>query len=204
LRLAWVADDSLDLVILNSVVQSFPDVFYLAEVLTEAVRVTRAGGIIFVGDVRNMRFLDAYHASVQLHQAPAAWTRAQLQQRVQQRIREEEELLIDPAFFGALKHHLPAIEQVLAQRPDLTTFAARLTATDLAAWSAEEVKLQIVDVRNPSELEAGAVPGARSPTCAALWNPSFMAGLSATGGGWGCHQSSGSRPRLYLAIFSLI
>jgi hydroxyacylglutathione hydrolase len=72
--------------------------------------------------------------------------------------------------FDNVVGYLPAIEQVLAQRPDLTTFAARLTATDLAAWSAEEVKLQIVDVRNPSELEAGAVPGAKHIPLAALLN----------------------------------
>ena len=50
-ELSFVGDDSVDLVILNSVVQYFPDVEYLLEVLSEAVRVVQRGGHIFVGDV---------------------------------------------------------------------------------------------------------------------------------------------------------
>ena len=42
-ELSFLGDDSVDLVILNSVVQYFPDVDYLLEVLAEAVRVTRRG-----------------------------------------------------------------------------------------------------------------------------------------------------------------
>jgi hydroxyacylglutathione hydrolase len=50
--------------------------------------------------------------------------------------------------FDNVAGYLPAIEWVLAQRPDLSTFAARVTVPDLAAWSTEEPTLQIVDVRN--------------------------------------------------------
>ncbi|HET6319557.1 MAG TPA: amino acid adenylation domain-containing protein, partial [Chloroflexota bacterium] len=60
-ELGFVADDSVDLVILNSVVQYFPDVDYLLAVLAEATRVTRRGGHIFVGDVRSLPLLEAYH-----------------------------------------------------------------------------------------------------------------------------------------------
>src|SRR5262249_8436477 len=49
-ELSFVADDSCDLVIINSVVQYFPDFEYLLKVLSEAVRVTATGGHIFVGD----------------------------------------------------------------------------------------------------------------------------------------------------------
>ncbi|MCA1852411.1 MAG: class I SAM-dependent methyltransferase, partial [Beggiatoa sp.] len=64
-ELSFIGDDSVDLVILNSVVQYFPDIDYLVEVLSEAVRVTRPGGHIFVGDVRSLPLLEAYHTSVQ-------------------------------------------------------------------------------------------------------------------------------------------
>lgn len=70
--------------------------------------------------------------------------------------------------FDSVAGYLPTIERVLAQRPDLATSAARLPATDLAAWSAEEQQLQIVDVRNPGELAAGVVPGARHIPLAVL------------------------------------
>ncbi|MGH3976504.1 MAG: rhodanese-like domain-containing protein, partial [Pseudonocardiaceae bacterium] len=70
--------------------------------------------------------------------------------------------------FDGVAGYLPAIERALARRPDLATSAARLPPTDLAAWSAEEPKLQIVDVRNPGELAAGVVPGARHIPLAVL------------------------------------
>ena len=41
--------DSFDLVIINSVVQYFPDNGYLLEVLRKAVNVVRTGGKIFIG-----------------------------------------------------------------------------------------------------------------------------------------------------------
>jgi amino acid adenylation domain-containing protein len=64
--------DSFDMVILNSVVQYFPGVEYLLRVLEGAVRAVRPGGSIFIGDVRNLRLLSAFHTAVQLYQAPAA------------------------------------------------------------------------------------------------------------------------------------
>src|SRR5262249_47794175 len=55
------------------------------------------------------------HASVQLHKAPATLTREQLRVRVQNHASQERELLIDPAFFTALQHHLPRISRVEVQ-----------------------------------------------------------------------------------------
>ena len=101
-----------DCVIINSVIQYFPNVDYLLRVLAGAVRVVRPGGAIYVGDVRNLRLLQAYHTAVQSYQAAADLPLRQLQTRIQQRILDEEELLIDPAFFYALPNHLPSIAQV--------------------------------------------------------------------------------------------
>ncbi|MGH8963972.1 MAG: rhodanese-like domain-containing protein, partial [Actinomycetes bacterium] len=52
--------------------------------------------------------------------------------------------------------------------PELASSARRLTAADVAAWIAEDPELQIVDVRNPGELDAGAIPGARQIPLAAF------------------------------------
>jgi glyoxylase-like metal-dependent hydrolase (beta-lactamase superfamily II)/rhodanese-related sulfurtransferase len=55
------------------------------------------------------------------------------------------------------------VESVLAQHPDLAETAARLPAHDVAAWLAEDGdQVQVLDVRNPGEVEAGALPGARN------------------------------------------
>ena len=107
-----IAAKAFDLVILNSVVQYFPHIDYLLRVLEGAVNAVEHGGYIFVGDVRSLPLLEALHASVQLHQAPSSLSRAQLRQQVQNRMAQEEELIIDPAFFIALREYLPRISHM--------------------------------------------------------------------------------------------
>ncbi|MEH2238477.1 amino acid adenylation domain-containing protein [Nostoc sp.] len=119
---------AFDIVILNSVVQYFPRIDYLISVLEGAVRATAPGGFIFIGDVRSLALLQAFHASVQLEQAEASLTRSELQQRVQMQIFQEAELVIDPAFFSAIKQYFPQISHVQIQllrgrdRNELTQF----------------------------------------------------------------------------------
>jgi amino acid adenylation domain-containing protein/non-ribosomal peptide synthase protein (TIGR01720 family) len=110
-----IAPASFDLVILNSVVQYFPSVDYLVRVLTGAVRALKPGGRIFIGDVRNYRLLEAFHAATQLAQAPATLTRAQLANRVQRAVQQEDELTLAPLFFHALRTQLPQIARVEIQ-----------------------------------------------------------------------------------------
>ena len=101
-ELSFLGDDSVDLVILNSIVQYFPSTDYLLQALEQAVRVTKKGGHIFVGDVRNLALQDAYHASVQLYKAGADLTLAELRRLMQQGKRKEKELLIDAELFAEL------------------------------------------------------------------------------------------------------
>jgi len=103
---------SFDTVILNSVVQYFPSVVYLLRVLEGAVKATRQGGSVFVGDVRSLPLLEAFHTSVELTKADASLSPAELPQRVRKRVADEEELILDPAFFAALKEHLPRVSHV--------------------------------------------------------------------------------------------
>jgi amino acid adenylation domain-containing protein len=107
-----IESNSFDAVILNSVVQYFPSVAYLLRVLEGAVRATRPGGFVFVGDVRSLPLLEAFHTSVELAKADAALPLEQLRQLVRKRIGDEEELILDPAFFDVLKEHLPQVSHV--------------------------------------------------------------------------------------------
>ncbi|MEP7010524.1 MAG: amino acid adenylation domain-containing protein [Acidobacteriota bacterium] len=104
-----IAPGSFDLVILNSVVQYFPDVEYLRRVLGGAVAATAPGGAVFVGDVRSLPLLGAFAASVELYQAPGSLPAAELAQRVRRRVQAEEELVLDPALFAALAATLPEV-----------------------------------------------------------------------------------------------
>ena len=88
-----------DTVVLNSVSQYFPDADYLARVMKGAIDAVRAGGHIFVGDVRCLPLLEAYHASVRLFRAAGGTTTDTLMQQVDAEIARENELLIDPSFF---------------------------------------------------------------------------------------------------------
>ena len=106
--------ESFDTVILNSVIQYFPNVAYLIRVLEGAARVLRPGGTIFLGDVRNLPLLGAFHTSVELERANSSTPLGQFRQRVQKRIFDEHELVIDPLFFSALRVHIPGLKDVKA------------------------------------------------------------------------------------------
>jgi amino acid adenylation domain-containing protein len=103
---------SFDVVVLNSVVQYFPNIDYLITVLARALRVVRNGGALYLGSIRSLPLLEAFHTSVELHCASELVSIGQLRQRVRKRMLEEDELVIDPAFFYALKHDFPQIGHV--------------------------------------------------------------------------------------------
>ncbi len=105
-------NEAFDTVILNSVVQYFPDVSYLLQVLEGVARIVKPGGTIFLGDIRNLLSLEALHTSIELHRAAADLSISQLRQQIQKSIAHEEELLVAPAFFYALVQHLPNIAHV--------------------------------------------------------------------------------------------
>ncbi|MEP7339390.1 MAG: amino acid adenylation domain-containing protein, partial [Acidobacteriota bacterium] len=107
-----VEPESFDTVILNSVVQYFPNVDYFARVIEGAVSATASGGSIFIGDVRSLPLLEAFHLRAELDHSESDLPAAQLWQRVQNRVRDEEELAVDPALFFALKQRLPRISAV--------------------------------------------------------------------------------------------
>jgi pristinamycin I synthase-3/4 len=108
-ELEFLQDRSVDLVILNSVVQYFPSVAYFLKVLAQALRVTREGGHVFLGDVRNLALQDAFAATVQLHKAPGSMTSERLRQLVLQSTQKEEELLLDAGIFQELARRWPRI-----------------------------------------------------------------------------------------------
>ncbi|AKT40595.1 non-ribosomal peptide synthetase [Chondromyces crocatus] len=101
-----------DTIVLNSVVQYFPTLDYLSAVIEGALRVLKPGGTLFLGDIRNLALLDAFHASVQTAKASGTLSRDELRYRVQQGVMNENELVIDPRFFTALSRKFPQITHV--------------------------------------------------------------------------------------------
>ncbi|RUR73747.1 hypothetical protein PCC6912_55240 [Chlorogloeopsis fritschii PCC 6912] len=107
--------ETFDAIVINSVIQYFPSIDYLVSVLEKAVKLVKPGGHIFIGDVRSLPLLEAFHTSVQLYQASDTLPIEELRQRIQERMDQDGELIIDPAFFTSLKQHLSEISHVQIQ-----------------------------------------------------------------------------------------
>jgi amino acid adenylation domain-containing protein len=114
-----VADDfagipagHFDVVVVNSVVQYFPGVDYLLRVVEGAVGALAPGGTLWVGDVRSLPLVEAFHATVELARAPAATPASVLRDRVRRRTAREKELLLAPELFRALPARFPRVSGV--------------------------------------------------------------------------------------------
>jgi SAM-dependent methyltransferase len=117
-----------DLVVVNSVLQYFPGLDYLLRVLEGALETAAPGGRFFLGDIRSLPLLAAFHTAVQLQQVDSALPLAELRQRVRSLVEQERELILDPAFFPALISRFPKIAGATVQlkrgrpRNELTRF----------------------------------------------------------------------------------
>jgi natural product biosynthesis luciferase-like monooxygenase protein len=111
-------EERFDTIVLNSVAQYFPDLKYFMRVVRKAFELLSPGGTMFVGDVRSLPLLPAFHHSVELFKAPAALALGELATRVQQRSAQERELVLDPALFLALKTTVPGLADVEVRLKD--------------------------------------------------------------------------------------
>lgn len=141
--------ERFDLVVINSVVQYFPDLEYFLTVLTGAIESLQPGGSIFIGDLRSYPLLETFHTSVQLDQAPDSLSCDALWQSVQTRVRQENELVIAPGFFQSLPQRLPQITRVEINlkrgraRNELTCF--RYDVVLHVGGRAEEIECEWLD-----------------------------------------------------------
>jgi amino acid adenylation domain-containing protein len=91
--------ERFDAVVLNSVVQHFPSVDYLCKVLHRSLALVDEGGFVFIGDVRSLSLLRLFHLSVELSRTADDTPVHELARLVESAMREERELILDPAFF---------------------------------------------------------------------------------------------------------
>uniref|UniRef100_UPI0004C52561 non-ribosomal peptide synthetase n=1 Tax=Streptomyces sp. NRRL WC-3742 TaxID=1463934 RepID=UPI0004C52561 len=101
-----------DTVVLNSVVQYFPNAGYLEQVLDHALRILAPGGTVFIGDIRNPRLLRTFTTAVHTARATDPADHAAVRRAVEHALVLEKELLIDPEYFTALGHHVPDLAGV--------------------------------------------------------------------------------------------
>jgi len=106
---------SLDLVIINGVVQYFPDAGYLIKVIEEASKAIKTGGCIYIGDMQGKSTLPMYHAFDQLARTDDHLSIAEFKKICARRVRLEDELVADPGFFYMLRELIPGISGVDVQ-----------------------------------------------------------------------------------------
>ncbi|NET03095.1 MAG: amino acid adenylation domain-containing protein, partial [Sphaerospermopsis sp. SIO1G1] len=170
-----------DTVILNSIIQYFPSVEYLLQVIEGAMASINNQGHIFIGDIRCLPLLEPYYAAVQLYQVGESRSVEQWQQVVHQSIAAEEELLVDPRFFIALKQTFPQISWVEIQPKwgdavnELTQFRYDVTlhlgttvqarAVNWLNWQLDQLSVEEVERRlreeEPATWGIRAVPNHR-------------------------------------------
>ncbi len=106
---------SVDVVIVNSVAQYFPDAGYLERVIERAAACVAGGGAIWLGDLRHLGLLEAFQTEVQLAQADARLPATDLRDRVRARVEREGELLVDPRLFDVVAARVPSITGIDVQ-----------------------------------------------------------------------------------------
>jgi natural product biosynthesis luciferase-like monooxygenase protein len=178
--LSGIAPKSVDLVVINSVAQYFPDAAYLERVLTRATELVRDGGHIFVGDVRSLAHLEMFHSEKLSSRAERGTSAPPRTDRgPSPAAREDTELVLDEAFFHALSREHPRITGVDvelkrgASRNEMTRFRYDVVLSvggaverwkggpvqRIAASNIDAVRAQLAG--EPSALYLADVPNAR-------------------------------------------
>lgn len=114
------SEGQFDCIILNSVVQYFPNIQYLLKVIEGCLRILKKGGFIFFGDIRNYAHMKLFHTSVARHQLDENTPVSQLIKEIEKRIAKETELFIDPQFFYAVANQFDEVHHahIRLQRGD--------------------------------------------------------------------------------------
>jgi hypothetical protein len=114
-RAAGVFDDKdqsfYDVIIINSVVQYFPDIEHLIQVIEGSIACLQPGGRLFIGDIRSLGHLKAFHHAAFLYNNQQEIPESALSEK----IKHEEELLVQADFFEQFAQNHPALECAITQ-----------------------------------------------------------------------------------------
>jgi amino acid adenylation domain-containing protein len=173
-----IPDGGVDVVLLNSIVQYFPDADYLVRVLQGAARVVRPGGRVIIGDVRCRSAHPALRASIELSRAGDDVPLAALRRTVRQQVARDEELVVEASLFRHFGAWCDAVSDVMVlpkagrRRNELTKFRYDVIlhvgersdggpVTDETTWNGDEELLGLLRRDLPERLAVFGVPDAR-------------------------------------------
>ncbi|GAB3784611.1 hypothetical protein GCM10028818_44610 [Spirosoma horti] len=150
-----IPDASLDLVLIHSVAQYFPDTGYLQRVIERATKAVAPGGCIFIGDMQGKNTLRMHHTADQFQRSSDESTVADFKKVTERRVLIDDELMADPAYFYLLQNHIPSISAVDVQLRE-GKFLNETTKYHYDVW---------LYVGNPPEVV--------NPTVVIDWQPDF-------------------------------
>ncbi|WP_170176474.1 class I SAM-dependent DNA methyltransferase [Lentzea flaviverrucosa] len=105
---AEIVRGTFDVVLLNSVIQYFPDAAHLADVLSSLRSVVAPGGAIFVGDVRNADLREAFHTDLVTSRGPVSIGSKDLADEVAWLTSADTQLQVSPRELAAMADQLGA------------------------------------------------------------------------------------------------
>ncbi|BFH69597.1 non-ribosomal peptide synthetase [Paenibacillus dendritiformis] len=163
--------DQVDMVILNSVVQYFPDVSYLNEVLQHVAGKLKPGGCIFLGDICGLMFREAFHCSVVLNGVDERISLPEFNRLVLRKMKQHSELMLDTGYFAQLQRELTSIRTVEVlykkgnYRNEMNKFRydAVLHVGDKPVWETEALFEWSPDIKR--QLREGKLCAAHSSAC---------------------------------------
>jgi SAM-dependent methyltransferase/acyl carrier protein len=104
-----------DGVILNGVIEYFPNVDYLLRVLQGVVGLLAPGGFVFLGALPNFAAQEFLHVAGELSRSSDSEDASALRRRVRNRMAADRRLLVTPEFFRELPNAIPEIAAVKIQ-----------------------------------------------------------------------------------------
>ena len=107
-----ISESSFDTIIINSVVQYFPSIDYLEDVLQKSIEAVADDGCIFIGDIRSLEYLKAFYTSILLSNLDKDQTLSSLSHSSAGWSKQEDELVIHHHYFYALKKKFKQISHV--------------------------------------------------------------------------------------------
>lgn len=103
---------SYDVLVLNSVAQYFPGVDYFLKVIDGVINSIDKNGKIFLGDIRNLSLNDIFYYNVELYRSTDEKSIDSVNHKALKRKEYDNELVVDPEFFVALKQKYKRITAV--------------------------------------------------------------------------------------------
>ncbi|HKX61326.1 MAG TPA: amino acid adenylation domain-containing protein, partial [Verrucomicrobiae bacterium] len=104
-----------DGVILNGVIEYFPNVDYLLRVLKGTVGLLAPGGFVFLGAIPNLAAQEILHVGGELSRAADSEDGATLRRQARNRMAADRRLLVTPEFFRELPKEIPEVTAINVQ-----------------------------------------------------------------------------------------